>query len=629
MIPRLIFRLYPTASLQRSNVPFMNHLYRSLLYCCLSLCSGMLFAQETYFRKVYEPKSGSYVEVVSLFSKLPASGYAPVRVTIANRTDVPASVSLMFQSVASTGYSFGDLKVNSSFVASSPAGTVTSSDFLVPVAAMVKDAGYSYNQNDQSLELNMVGVTNGSYTQSNSASNKFPFLLISETLDTPNASALNTETNKHISGSSGGYSPGNLIFAGKFNPTQMPEDWRAYIGHDGMLLTDQDWSNLPPGARSAILQWNRNGGYLRIFSSNDSTSLTTLGIVTDGTANPAPRGKGYVQLNRIAPALSLDSSRLVDEIASSNPAIGNQSQALSEDYSSSSWGLQNQLGTKTFHFVMFILVLIAFGILVGPINLFVFAKSGMRHKLFITTPIIALGASALMIVLIFLQDGMGGRGIRVQWIELVREDGDNNAYIHQEQVSRSGVLIGNRFVLADPSSISPLPLAASQWTRLNPTSSNDQSYEMNFTDKGLQVSGDWFQSRSEQAQQLQAIIPTRARIESTDAANEAALLSNFEYDIAEFYLRGKGGKFWKAEQIASGKNFLASECTQAEFEKFVRDRITLLGKTQQEKIKQLSDREGYYIAAASKAPMLETYSSIKWSDDTTIITGRVQQTEAP
>jgi 2-dehydro-3-deoxygluconokinase len=113
--------------------------------------------------------------------------------------------------------------------------------------------------------------------------------------------------------------------------------------------------------------------------------------------------------------------------------------------------------------------------------------------------------------------------------------------------------------------------------------------------------------------------------------DDARLLTGLEEveKIAEFYLRGKGGKFWKAEQIASGKNFLASECTQAEFEKFVRDRITLLGKTQQEKLKQLSDREGYYIAAASKAPMLETYSSIKWSDDTTIITGRVQQTEAP
>lgn len=629
MIPRLIFHLYPTASLQRLNLPFMNHLYRSLVLFCLCLCAGRLSAQESYFRKIYEPKSGSYVEVVSLFSKLPSSGYAPVRVTIANRTDVPASVSLMFQSEASTYYGGGGLKAKSSFVASSPAGTVTSSDFLVPVAAMVKDTGYSYNSNSQTLELTMVGVTSGSYTQSNSCTVKFPNLLISEALSTPNASSLDTETNTFISGSSGGYSPGNMIFAGKFTPTQTPEDWRAYSGYDGMLLTDQDWTNLPPGARSAILQWNRNGGFLRIFTSNGSTSLATLSITTDRNTNPAPRGKGYVQLNRIAPSLALDANKVVQEAVKSNPGPACQSALMTSEYSTSSWGLQNQLGTKTFHFVMFILVLIAFGILVGPVNLFVFAKSGMRHKLFITTPIIALGASAVMILLIFLQDGLGGRGLRVQWIELVREDGDNNAYIHQEQISRSGVLIGNRFLLTDPSVIAPLPLAASQWTRLNPSSNNDQSYEMNFTDKGLQVSGDWFQSRSEQAQLLQAIIPTRARIESTDASNEAALLSNFEYDIAEFYLRGTGGKFWKAQEIATGKNFLASECTQAEFEKFVNDRVSLLGKSQQEKIKQLSEREGYYIATSSKAPMIETYSAIKWSDDTTIITGRVQKNEAP
>jgi hypothetical protein len=629
MIRRLIFRLYPTAWLPRSYLFFMNSLYRWLLYFCLSLCSGNLLAQETFFRRIYEPKSGSYVEVVSLFSKLPSSGFAPVRVTIANRTDVPASVSLLFQSESGSGYGSGALKTKSSFVASSPKGTVTSSDFLVPVAAVVKDSGHSYNHNSQTLELTMVGVTAGSYIQSSTGKFGLPSLLISEALSTPNASSLDSEVNAAISGSSGGYSPGNLVFGGKFNPAQMPEDWRAYIGYDGLLLTDLDWGNLSPGARSAILQWNRNGGFLGIFSSNSVTSLATLSITTDVDANPAPRGKGYVQLNRIAPALTLDAKTLVNECLKGNPGPTRQAEAISTEYSSASWGLQNQLGTKTFHFVMFILVLIAFGILVGPINLFVFAKSGMRHKLFITTPIIALGASAVMIVLIFLQDGLGGRGLRVQWIELVRSDGDNNAYIYQEQISRSGVLVGNRFLLTDPTAISPIPLAPSQWTRLNPASNNDQSYEMNFTDTGLQVSGDWFQSRSEQAQMLKAIIPSRARIESSDAANEAALLSNFEYEIADFYLRGKGGKFWRAQQIASGKNFLASECSQAEFEQFVSDCVTLLGKSQQEKIRQLSEREGCYIASSSKAPMLETYSAIKWSNDTTIITGRVQKSEAP
>ena len=608
----------------------MNQIFRSILLLVTSL--GTLHAQENFYRNVYEPKSGSFVEVTALFSKLPSTGFAPIRVTIANRTAVPASVSLSFESVAiAMSYgSSGSLKVKSSFSAGSPAGTVTTSDFLVPVAAMVKDSSYSYSSPQQTLSLNMVGVSNGSYTQSSYSSQNMPCLLMSEALSTPNASSLDSEVNRSTSGPS--YSHGNFTFAGKFNPTQMPDDWRAYAGYDGMLLTDQDWNNLPPGARAAILQWNRLGGNLRIFTTNSTSSFNSLSISSESKSNILARGRGAVRLSPIAAGLTLDASSIVSDMTPSPKSPNsptNQIASMVQDYSSSSWGLQQSLGTKTFHFVMFILVLIAFGILVGPINLFVFAKSGKRHKLFITTPIIALSASAAMIVLIFIQDGLGGRGVRVQWMELTQESGDNNAYIHQEQVSRSGVLIGNRFLLTEPTVISPLPLAASQWTRLNVDSNTDQSFEINFNDKGTQVSGDWFQSRSEQAQLLTAIVPTRARIEATAGGNETALLSNFEYGISQFYLRGKGGKFWKAEQIAAGKSFLCSECSESEFEQFVDNNTKLLGKTQREKLIHLSKREGYYVALTQEAPMLETYSAIRWQDNNTIITGRVQNPETP
>lgn len=607
----------------------MNPFSRLILFCLAVLPCGMLAAQEPFFRKIYEPKSGSYVEVISLFSKLPATGYAPVRVTIANRTDVPATVSLNFTSEANN-YNSGALKTKSSFVASSPAGMTTTTDYLVPMAATVKETGsYGSGGHASSLSLSMMGVTVGNHNQSSTNTRDFPYLLMSEALSTPNASSLDSEVGKIVSGSHGGYISGSIVFAGKFSPSSMPEDWRAYAGHDGILMTDQDWLDLTPGARAAILQWNRGGGYLRLFASNPSTSLATLGISTDASGSSGARGKGFVKLTSIPASLSLNASAVVNEVRKSKVGVVRQVNSILDDYSNGGWGLQNALGTKTFHFLLFIIVLIGFGVLVGPVNLFVFAKSGMRHKLFITTPVIALSASVLMIILIFVQDGFGGRGIRIQWIDLVREASDNNAYIHQEQVSRTGVLIGNRFELTEPSTITPLPLMSSQWTRLNSDSSNDQSYEMNFIDKGLQVSGDWFQSRSEQAQSLQAVVPTRARIESTDATNAAALLSNFEYEIGEFFYRGKDGKYWRAQNIASGKNFLARECTQSEYDAFIRTSGSKLGKSQFDHLERLAQRPGSYIATTNQAPMLETFSSIKWMENHTIITGLVQSPEAP
>ena len=45
-----------------------------------------------------------------------------------------------------------------------------------------------------------------------------------------------------------------------------------------MLITSDEWGELDPGARTAILEWNRMGGKIVIYSSNASDDLATLQI---------------------------------------------------------------------------------------------------------------------------------------------------------------------------------------------------------------------------------------------------------------------------------------------------------------------------------------------------------------
>lgn len=598
------------------------NLLRLLLTLLISLLSASFSsAQEMYFRDGFGPKANSSVEVAALFSKLPTSGYAPIRVTISNRTPTPVAFSLNFG--ASTDGNSGVQKLESSFTVQCDAERVTTTDLLVPVAAAVKNHSYGGSACTQMLELSMVGPTNGNYTHSSYKQIELPNILMSEPLFTPNASRLDAEV-KRITGGSSSYYGTSSNFCGMFSPKSMPEDWRAYSGYDCMILTEVDWADLSPGARTAILQWVRGGGTLRVFTRTPSATWSTLGIETkDSTAPSQTFGMGMLVSAPINSDLRLDENRLVSEITSGSLQASNQYKSFIEDYSTS-WGLQNQLGSKTFHFIFFILLLIAFGVIVGPINLFVFAKSGMRHKLFITTPIIALAASLAMILLIFIQDGMGGKGVRVQLVEMPSGDGDNNAYISQTQISRTGVLFSNRFGMTEACSISPLPLNESQWTRLNVSSSNDQAYSVNFDDKGIQVSGDWFQSRSEQAQLIQAVIPTRSRIEETDQANAAALLSSFDHAIDAFFYRSADGKIWKAENISPGKKFLCSESTEADYTKFINDTGMLLGTHQKECLSRLSNRPGSYVAVSATAKMLETHPRINWMNNSSIITGSVQ-----
>jgi hypothetical protein len=602
---------------------FFLYLIKSLLFLAIIPCS----AQEQFFRKVYEVKTGSYVEVKALFSSLPTSGYAPVRVTIANRTAVPASLSFDFTSTVNSIYysSNGHLEMKSSFGASAAAGTVSTTDLLVPVAAMVK-SNSSYGQGSQSLSVTMVGVSNDSYTQSSTLSDKFPNILLSEVLYTPNASSLDAATNAHIG--SGSYSSGNLKFAGKFIPSEMPDDWRGYSGYDRIIMTDTDWTSMTPGARAAVLQWNRSGGLLRICLTNPANTFTTLGIdKTNDGGKALTRSMGIVRLVPLGAGSSLDAKKLVKEMTS-KPSDSWQYQSYANDYSGI-WGLQNAMGQKTFHFFLFILVLIGFAVLVAPVNLFVFAKSDRRHKLFITTPIISIGASLAMIALIFLQDGLGGKGMRVQLMEVRNDGSDNNSYLVQEQISRTGVLLSGRFQMSESCVISPVPLNPSQWVRLSNDSTNDQNYSLQANDKGMLVNGDWFQSRSEQAQVLKAVIPSRARIEAVANSASPAFLSYFEYPLTQFFYVADDGKFWTADNIAAGTNFTCRESSEAEYATFIKNSASLFGKGNGEKLESLSKRSHHFVATSSSAPMLETFSSINWTESTSVITGSIAQETQP
>jgi hypothetical protein len=599
----------------------MNLLQLFFLLALSLLGSSLTFAQEMFFRHSFGPSSNSTVEVTALFSKLPSSGYTPIRVTISNRTAAPVVFSLSFNCTAD-GNS-GMQKLESSFSIKGDAEKVTTTDLLVPVAAAVKDHSYGGAMCNQMLELDMVGIVNGSYSQRSNNQLNLPNILLSEPLFTPNASRLDAELKK-ITGGSSSYYGSTSNFGGMFSASKMPEDWRAYSGYDCLIISEIDWTELSPGARTAILQWLRLGGSMRIFTRTPSATWASLGIESnEPQAASSNFGKGMIVSTPINAELRIEESQLLAQITSGSGLAGHQYKSFVQDYAAG-WGLQQQLGGKTFHFVFFILLLIAFGVIVGPINLFVFAKSGMRHKLFITTPIIALAASLAMIILIFIQDGIGGKGVRVQLVEMPSGDGDNNAYISQTQISRTGVLFSNRFAMTEACSISPLPLSISQWARLNVSSSNDQAYAINLDDKSIQVSGDWFQSRSEQAQLIQAVVPTRARIEETDPANPAALLSSFDHSIDSFFYRDVDGKIWKADAIAPGKKFLCSESTEVDHDKFLNTAWLLLCNQEKECLQRLSKRPGSYVAISSNAKMLDTHPRLKWTSNTSIITGSVQ-----
>jgi hypothetical protein len=583
-----------------------------------------LFAQQGIIGQPFGIEEGNRIEAEALFSRASRGGFLPVRVTISNKSKIGGKVRLH---CVSSNKSADESQVVSDFNLNADAEKTTIQDLLIP---LFNPGTGGRGSETSSVDIEMTGTLGtGSGSVSALDATSDPLVLLSEPLYTKNASTLDGEVTKR-SGGGGRSSFGADAFAGKFDSKMLPDDWRAYSGYDAIGMTDSDWTGMSPGARNALLQWNRLGGRLVIYSQTNA-DLKSLGIKTDdANGTKSARSLGSVQILPLPADLHLDEKETVnlfygDPAAATALATTSSAsvpkgfhQRVNEDYESA-WALQKEFGDKSFQYAIFILVLIAFAILVGPVNLFVFAKSGRRHRLFITTPLIAVGASAVLIVMIFLQDGIGGRGMRLALMEVRSDNSENAAYVHQEQISRTGVLLGSDFTLEGQAMITPVRLGASKWARFTNGAERSWRFEEQAEEGNLKVSGDWFQSRSEQAQVLEAVIPTRGRIEARNEAGAPVFLSTFDFPIKTLWYTDDSGTVWQAGDITPGKAFTCVNGSAVPM-KAEADRFSVSLRKNAE---TLFARKGHFVAITDAAPGLDTFKNISWKQTHTVITGPI------
>lgn len=559
-----------------------------------------LAAQEVLFRQVFDTKTDTHVEATALFSNPSLGGFMPVRVLVANRQKIPHKVYLNFKD--STSYN-ESLSTSSSFGFSAPPGKTITADILVPLTA------HNGVLNYHSLEASLSGSMGKTQDTLNTVfSTEQPCVLLSESLYTPNGSALDTEIKSRTSSSSyGGNSEG---FSAKFDPKRLPDDWRAYSGYDTIMLTQDDWSDVPPGPRNAIISWIRLGGHLIIYSTTSPT-LSALGLPKDASF-------GKIWIEEIKAGLRLDPKSTVD-LATTNRGTQTRIDSVINDFERA-WPIKSEFGEKSFNYVLFVLILIAFGILVGPVNLFVFAKSGRRHRLFITTPIISVATSLLLVALIVLQDGFGGNGIRIVLMEVRPDDNQNAAFIHQEQFSRTGVMTLPSFSVDAPALIAPVPLASNRWARLTTHYDSSGIYNLQPSGGKLFATGDWFQSRSEQGQLVTAVVPTRGRIETGSTPD--SLISTFEFPIQTLLYQDSSGQWFRAENVTKGQRIKLTATDPTIIQPILSGLNSRLSLRNRSYMKKVNNRNDHFIAITDQASGIETHPGIDWKT-TTIITGPI------
>ncbi|MES2706891.1 MAG: hypothetical protein V4726_09850 [Verrucomicrobiota bacterium] len=605
-----------------------------------------------------DEKGESVMVVTHIFSSLPPGGFTAVRVSVKNAGKVALPVTLSASSRTSAEREPHTLN-SDGFAFEAKAEATTSREFIVPVMPDFSGSRGAYGSGC-SLQLSLKA---GSQTFSaNYAGNKQdgqPFVGFSQGVVGKSLEPLNDAMRAKISGSapsSGSYRQDGG-FAAAFLAADLPSDWRGYMGLDHLAMTPEEWLTLSPGVTTAIRQWVILGGTLDLFVSGpppDSImrelridrvegGLHHLGagrvrlMSREGDKTTPPAGEALLQDGSVSllggagetvPGSKSSGSssepfagvigKYITDSASKNysadhPRVRHE---LARDTFRSS-GLSDLLELRNFAAWQVGVILLIFGVLVGPVNLFYFAGPGRRHRLFFTTPLISLGASAVLILVILFQDGAGGAGTRVALIE-IRPD-DNSAYLRQYQLSRTGVLFGGGFVTAEPSCLTPLILPPSRWTRLKPPDMSGGDGQHLTEPDPLGYGGDWFQSRSEQAQLLETIRPGRGRLELKPGTGAPVIVSSLGCRLEQIFYTDSAGKIWTSNAaLTTGGTATLREAVDREFEDFLRD------QTKQFPIGTFDSTGNRKFIALSRDPLAgfaDTLKSIQWSDDRAILYG--------
>lgn len=578
----------------------MRPLSSAPLLALLLALPGWLGAGEQIFRREYQDHPGTFVEVESVFGPITTQGSLPYRITVRNHSGRPRNWTVRFVE----GNTGRPLSTEASWRIEVADGALAVREVTFPFAP----SHLAYQYRNLQIEVSADGLGTETRGVGGQAPDEYPQLAISGDLALRSLGRLDDLVKKRHSG--------NGAFAKRFDPAHLPGDWLGYTALDGMLLDRRAWDSLSTAQRQAIADWVQLGGSLHLFAEEPAKlSWHGLDLQTPrGQKETHPFGLGSVR------AWSWNGRELPDDIVGTFRSIPRRSQSLRDDYSST-WKLPDGLGPRDFNATPVFLLLVAFAILVAPVNLFYLARPGRRHRLFVTTPIISVGTCLLIVLFIFFVDGVGGRGWRAVLADL--QPSENRLYTTQEQASRTGVIVSPGFSSDRLFDISPVNLPAGPF---NPFSRNSQR-PATFEISGGRYAGEFFRSRSEQGYALRCAEPSRARIEFAGLdESRPVLVSNLPQEIVAILYRDPAGVLWTGPEGATfgpGGSIHLVETGQEVVPDWFREVAEAFGADTRKRIEALAaDRNRFFARVRDEEDYaLATHPSLRWERTFVLLTG--------
>ena len=549
--------------------------------------SGVGRAEHVLPSPSFESDSGVQMRIINYYESIPPEGFLPLRVEIKNFSG--ARRTWQFRTVHSQ-FGFRSMQFVTSLAVD--ADSERAFELLVPIApGSMTIARYS----DLLINVSGYAVVNGTSSEHSSGSGltPTPFLGMGEALAVKEWGPLRELLEKSHS---------RALDGSPIDPRLIPADWRGLAGFEVLIFGESEWREIPAPQRNAIQDWVIKGGKLVVFRSGTGERRRICRREASWASE-----KLFIGCRVMPFRIPWSASFLPRRFQPSGSPLQNYTWQ---------WPLALSMGRPEPPGLLIISFVVGFALVIGPLNFLAFAPQGQRHRLFWTTPAIALAASALMGMFIVLSEGFGGRGDRFGI--LVNLPQLRKSAVWQEQVSRTGVLASGTFVPSEPSLILPIGL------RDSPGGYSASERGKTYLLDGSTWSGDWFRSRTTQAQIFSAVLPTRSQIQLVSSPDSApSVISSFEETLEDFWYFDDDEMAWRGQDLRPGEKRPLQRADYKEFEVWWRDALNPAGYITRDRAQAFAkNKKGKFFASTQKPRPITSLSVIRWKDFSGLILGQ-------
>lgn len=565
------------------------------------------------------PDRSANVSAWSIMDELPPYGWIPVTVIVSNTTDRTQQWTLDCKLEYRMRH-LGQTSDSRSITLSG--GTSQRVDLLVP-ALFTFDKNYVYSSltlTGRSPGVGRFEINHSLSRQTTNARRSAARIVMSGSSQRAFGAQLKALEEQQ----------GRYLWLSRFNPERLPVNALAWEGVNTFVFTGREWDTLSAAARSAVLDRVAANAYL--FILGDATRLTTrnapflntpgkshdrrIRAFVTGGAEDVPHHTDYVWGSGSVFVAGTGGNE--DWIALLNHFSRLKTYDPASQYNDrhNARQLLAAVGQASIPVVMIMILLIVFGTVVGPLNLFVLARNSRRYLLFITTPLICLGAFILTVIVILFRDGVGGSGERHALVIVLPEE--NRVVIRQEQVSRTGLLLNSSV---------PRPNGEGLIQLISSHDGGDFSGTLRQTPALL--TGNWFSSRESQSHFVSANEASRADLTWINAnePNAPPRLQSALPEAAAPLFFHNGGKVWRAERVAPGETVQLEAIDHDQWQQWLDSTVEPYGPLLRSCLLSAPQLDGFFFAtvAANELAPRPSLPSLHFSRESIVFTGAVKQ----